>query len=101
MSDPWDRLSSILISLIKRTESPSVARRISELVKEEMTWWSEIDAEASFQWTRVDVSNFHPNDVVALLDEIKTIWADDMLSWIEEETTIRDHSEDGHDLRWN
>lgn len=66
-----------------------------------MTWWSEIDAEASFQWTREDITNYHPNDVDALLDEIKKIWSDEALKWIESNTTIRDHAEDHHDLEWS
>ena len=101
MSDPWDRLSGLLTRIAKGTEAPSRARMISDLVKEEMTYWAEIDEGASFEWTREDISNYTPDDVVALLDEIEKIWADDMLSWIEYKVSARDHSEDGHDLRWN
>ena len=100
MSDPFEGLASLLTHLSKRTEAPSMANRISNLVKDAMTYWAEIDAAASFEWTREDVSNYTSSDVVALLDEIRKIWGDDMLSWMEANAIARDHSEDEHDMRW-
>ena len=101
MSDHHLILSGILRDLLKRTESPTVIRRISNLVKEGMLYWAEIDAATSFEWAREDVSNYTPSDADAMFGELRNIWPDEMLSWIEDNTTIRDHAEDNHDLRWN
>ena len=100
MSNPFEIISNLLIHLAKKTEAPSMQRRVSDIVKEGMTYFAEIDAAASFEWVREDVSNYMPSDVVNLLDEIKKIWGDDMLSWMEENAIARDHSEDKHDMRW-
>lgn len=103
MSDSFEMLSGLLTDLAKNRNidrPPFPMTRVGSIVKEGMTWWSEIDAVASFEWSREDVSNYTPDDVVALLDEIRKIWGDDMLSWMEANAIARDHSEDEHDMRW-
>ncbi len=100
MSEHMDMVSRLLAFIATKTEAPSQTRRVAEIVKMGMNYWSEIDPAASFEWTRDDVSNYTTDDVVALLDEIRKIWGDDMLSWMEKNAIARDHSEDEHDMRW-
>jgi hypothetical protein len=105
VSDPFETLHSILDDFAKgrgldRPLSSPMEKRINSLVKEGMRYWAYLDDDASFEWTREDISNYTPIRVVALLDEIRKIWADDMLSWMEANAIARDHSEDEHDMRW-
>lgn len=81
MSDPFRTLAGILTDVSKgRGLMPRVGLgrsmnlRIADLVKEGMTYFSEIDPEASFEWVREDISNYNPDQIQDLLIEIQKVW---------------------------
>lgn len=91
MSEPFRILAGILSDVSKgKGLQPtigigrSMALRISDLVKEGMTYFADIDPYASFEWVRKDISNWDPDQIQFLLHEIQTVWKKETWEWARE-----------------